>query len=122
MRFEIPGRLAGMNEYTAAQRSNAYAGANMKKRDGLKIACIARSALRKYKAKKPVILHFTWIEQNRRRDKDNITGYGHKVIIDALVQAGILHDDGWDYVAGYTDSFDVDKKNPRIIVEIEEVD
>lgn len=119
-RFEIPGRLAGMNEYTEAQRANAYKGGAMKKRDTERIAWIIRSQLRGYKAKPPVIVHFRWLEPNRRRDVDNICGYGHKVILDAIVRAGLLRNDSQAYVVGLTDSFGVDAKNPRIVVEIEE--
>lgn len=120
-RFQIDGRLIGFNEYSQLQRTNAYAGAKKKRTDTERIAWIIRSTLRKYKAEAPVIVHFAWYESNRRRDMDNVAGYGHKVILDALVKAGVLHDDGWQYVMGFTDRFAVDKAHPRIVVEIEEV-
>ena len=33
------------------------------------------------------------------------------------MKCGNLQDDGWDYVTGYLDRFQVDKENPRIVVE-----
>lgn len=41
--------------------------------------------------------------------------------MDALVQAGILENDGWKQIKGMADYFEVDKKYPRIEVRIEEV-
>ena len=73
--------------------------------------------MRRVKFTKPVFLLFTFYEQDRRRDRDNVASYARKVIQDALVKAGTLEDDGWDYVTGYLDRFEVDKKNPRIVVE-----
>lgn len=39
---------------------------------------------------------------------------------DALVKTGILKNDTWNYIEGYSIDFFVDKDNPRIEVEIEE--
>lgn len=64
---------------------------------------------------------YTWYEPNKRRDKDNISSFGRKVIQDALVQCGVLEGDGWKHVAGFSDRFEVDKTNPRIEVLIREV-
>lgn len=82
--------------------------------------CI-KNKLRGVKIVKPVTLHYVWWEKDRRRDLDNISGYGHKVIQDALVACGVLKDDGQRYIVGMSDSFKVDKYYPRIEVEIEEM-
>ena len=37
-------------------------------------------------------------------------------------EAKILENDGWKQIAGFEDRFYVDRKNPRIVVEIEEED
>lgn len=49
------------------------------------------------------------VEPNRRRDQGNIPSFDRKVIQDALVGAGVLEDDGWNYAAGFSDRFGVDK-------------
>lgn len=69
----------------------------------------------------PTIMHYRWIEPNRKRDKDNISSFGRKVIQDALVKGRYLAGDGWNHIEGFTDEFEVDAKNPRIEVTFEEV-
>lgn len=51
-----------------------------------------------------------------------MSGFGHKVIQDALTQMHVLDNDGWANIIGFEDLFFVDNKNPRIEVEIEEVE
>ena len=116
----IPGRLPGMNEYTSAQRANRYKGAKLKA--DAQDLCVwqIKQQLKNVKISRPVRLHYIWYEQNCRRDLDNISGFGHKVIQDALVQCQVLKDDGWKEIVGYTDTFAVDKKNPRIVLILEE--
>jgi len=116
-RLTIPGRLPGLNEYTTACRTNHMAGARMKQDSQDIILWSIRSKMRRVHFTKPVFLLFTFYEKDRRRDRDNVASYARKVIQDALVKAGTLEDDGWDYVTGYLDRFEVDSKNPRIVVE-----
>lgn len=118
----IPGKLPGLNDYIAAERTNRHKGAKMKADSGDIAAVAIRRCMRGIRLEKPVSMEYTWIEPNRRRDKDNISSFGRKVIQDALVQAGVIRDDGWKYVAGFSDRFEVDKKNPRIEVRIMEVE
>ena len=89
----------------------------MKRRDQ-RIIC---SHLPKVRFKKPVIIAYHFFEPNSKRDKDNIAGYFHKIFQDALIQAGIIENDGWKYIKGFSDDFDVDKANPRIEIEIREI-
>lgn len=117
----IEGRLAGLNELIAAERSNRYMGAQMKRSAQAYVAYAVRSQLRGVRFTRPVRLLYSFYEPNKRRDHDNVAGFAHKVIQDALVECGVLADDGWDEVAGFSDSFFIDKKRPRIVVEIEEV-
>lgn len=122
IKLVIPGRLPGLNEYIAAERTNRYRAAAMK-RDAERLVLLhTKKCLRKWRQTgRPVLMRYTWYEKDRRRDMDNISAYGRKVIQDALVKGGYLKGDGWQHVIGFTDSFAVDKKNPRIEVEIVEV-
>ena len=113
----IPGRMPGLNEYTAANREHRNSGANMKKQHEASVLWNIKSQLRGVKFTGPVFLVFTFYEKDRRRDHDNVSGFAHKVIQDALVKGGVLQDDGWGYVSGYFDLFEVDKKKPRITVQ-----
>ena len=51
---------------------------------------------------------------------DNISSFGRKVIQDALVDCGVLKNDGWKNISGFTDMFFVDSQNPRIEVILKE--
>jgi Holliday junction resolvase RusA-like endonuclease len=113
----IPGRLPGMNEYTDACRTNPQKGNKMKQDAQHAIMWLIKAQLHRMRIEKPVFLLFTFYEQDRRRDRDNVSSFARKVIQDALVKCGTIQDDGWDHVTGYLDKFEVDKKNPRIVVE-----
>ena len=118
--FTIPGRFPGLNEFIAASRQHrgTWSGGNqMKRKDQNYIV----QFIPKVKFKKRIFIEYNFFEPNTRRDKDNISGYFHKVFQDALVQAGCIPDDGWKYIRGMADYFDVDKGNPRIEIRIEEV-
>ena len=113
----IPGRLPGLNEYTNACRTNPQKGNKMKMEAQEAVMWQILSQMRRCHFDRPVFLLFTFYEQDRRRDKDNVASFARKVIQDALVKCGTLQDDGWDHVTGYLDRFEVDKDNPRIVVE-----
>ena len=93
----------------------------MKADNGNIVAVAIRQCLRGVRIEEPVFMEYTWIEPSRRRDKDNISSFGRKVIQDALVNTGVLKDDGWKHVVGFSDRFEVDKASPRIEVLIKEV-
>lgn len=119
-RFTIPGRLDGLNEYTRECRANKYSG-NKVKRANQRLVLQALASHRIKPVKRPVILHCRWVEKDRRRDYDNVR-FGIKFIQDALVEMRIIPDDSPNWVLGYTDKFEHDKKSPRVEVEIVEVD
>ena len=93
----VKGKLNNMNDYIRALNTNRYKGADMKKDNESRY------------------------EPDKRRDLDNVSAFGRKCIQDALVDTKVLQDDGWKNIVGFTDEFYVDKKNPRIEVDIEEV-
>lgn len=117
----IPGRLDNLNDYISAERSNRYKGAKMKETNGRIVMCAIRKCLKGVRINSPVFMEYRWVEKNRRRDMDNISSFGRKVIQDALVTGGVLKNDGWDNIVGFSDIFLSDKDNPRIEVLIREV-
>lgn len=117
----IPGRIEGMNEYIAAMNADRHKGNKLKRSRTEEVAWHCRSQLRGWRPTPPVWLAYRFYEPNRKRDKDNIAGFAHKVVQDGMVLAKVLKNDGWDYVAGFADDFAVDKKRPRIEVTIAEV-
>lgn len=117
----IPGKLPGLNDYIDAERTNRHKGAKMKADIGNTIAVEIRQCMRGVRIKSPVFMEYLWIEPNRRRDLDNISSFGRKVIQDALVSTGVLKNDGWKHIVGFSDRFEVDKEHPRIEIIIREV-
>lgn len=115
-KFIIPGKLDGLNKIILANRTNKYAGAALK-RQNENVVALAIAAARIKPIPNPVFIKFFWYEPNKKRDKDNIAS-AKKMIIDALVRSGIIQNDGWKYIIGFSDSFDIDKDNPRIEVEL----
>jgi len=120
--FTILGRLDGLNEYTEANRTNPHKGGKMKKDNENTVMWAIRQQLRGLHINSPVKLNYTFYELNKKRDLDNISSFAHKVIQDSLVKTGILKNDGWNEIIGFTDQFYCDKNNPRIVVEIVEVE
>lgn len=115
----IPGQLPGANDYIAAERANRHKAAKMKRDAQSYIAWYIKRDLRGVRIKRPVVLSYTWWEKDRRRDKDNIA-FAKKFIQDALVQQGVILDDGWSEIQGFSDDFKVDKTRARIEVRIRE--
>ena len=120
-KLTIPGKLPGLNDYIAAERTNRHKGAKMKADNGNIVSAAIRQCLQGISIENPVYMEYAWYESNKRRDHDNVSSFGRKVIQDALVQCGVLQDDGWKHVVGFSDRFEVDKENPRIEVKIREV-
>lgn len=127
--FTVPGTLPGLNDYLKAERKftrcggTAHSVGNDMKQENQMLICNAiRLQLKRLKIRQPVHISYKFYEPNRRRDLDNIAGVAHKFIQDSLVRCGVLADDGWAQITGFSDAFFVDRHNPRIEVTIREVD
>lgn len=114
--FTIKGSLAGLNELIAANRK-CWATGNKLKRKNMDMvkAAIYEEGLKGYKCREPVGINFYWYEKNQKRDKDNISS-AKKYILDAMIEAGLIRNDGWKNVEGFKDRFDIDKDDPRVLV------
>lgn len=119
-RFVIQDALCTLNEYTRVSRGNMQASARLKREQERRIGWAIKQYLKNWRTQKPVYIVFTWIEKNKRKDKDNVA-FAKKFILDALVKCRIIPDDGWDNIAGFDDRFAVDKENPRVVVDIYEI-
>ena len=119
MIIEYPGRLPGLNEIIAAakQGKGKYQPyALMKEQYTSEIGWLAKK-LPRYSR---VNITITWYEPNRRRDPDNVSG-GQKFILDGLVRGGAIKDDSQRYINNIEHRFEVDRENPRIEIEVQEV-
>lgn len=70
----------------------------------------------------PIVIHYRIYAKDKRRDRMNIASAFDKSFEDALQKAGMIANDNWVSVYGATFEFHIDKENPRVEVEIEEVE
>ena len=114
-KIEIPLKLPSLNEYINECRKNKFAGSTMKKQ--------VQSDIGWYINKlptfnKPIKIHFTWVEANKRRDYDNVS-FAKKFILDAMQECGKLENDNRKWVTGFTDSFELGDEY-KVILENKE--
>lgn len=138
-RFDIPGTLDGLNEYTDACRTNRHVGAKMK-RDNEESVYWAIKAAGLKPMKPPIVVRILWVEGLRSgkrafrpRDRDNIQS-SVKFILDALraptkreammgaYRAGVIPDDDYGSVVRITHAHRLNRTHPHILVELEEVE
>ena len=126
-RFTIEGRLPNLNDLISCERVQfktrtgrfATKGSVLKKKWQKHCVNYIRKDLKNLKLDKPVTIHYHYFEIDKRRDLGNIHAFAQKVIEDALQESGVLKNDNWQWVKGFTADFDVDKTNPRIVVELD---
>lgn len=112
--------MPGANEYIDACRRNQNGANKLKAKTENSIMWAVKAQLRGVCFDRPVEMRYTWYEPNKKRDKDNIA-FARKFVQDALVRARVLKNDGWAQIAWFSDRFCVDKKQPRVEIEISEV-
>ena len=127
---KIYGRYHGektfpsLNNLLAAYGSTPYKGNAMKQK--FQNICVneVRTQLRKYKAEKPIIIHYYIYEPHKGkiRDVGNIVAMIDKCVQDSLVKAGIIVDDNPKYVKNFTHDIFYTEATPGFEVYIEEVD
>ena len=116
IKITIPGELPDINQIIKASKMHYGAYAKLKKENTEKVVWLAKKLPKVEK----IDLSITWYCKNRRKDKDNISGGGTKMILDGLVEAGVIRGDGWKQIGDITHKFKIDKENPRIDVCIKE--
>ncbi len=69
-----------------------------------------------------VKVKFTWFPVDARKgDVSNVCCIHDKFFMDALVEAGKLEDDNYDFIKNVSYHFgEIDRTNPRVQIEIEE--
>lgn len=70
----------------------------------------------------PIAIHYRIFAKDKRRDRMNIASAFDKSFEDALQKIGLIANDNWASVYNATFEFHIDKDNPRVEVEIEEVE
>jgi Holliday junction resolvase RusA-like endonuclease len=124
--FFIPGRLPGLNELIGVARGTRGRGSVMAAA-AQKATYTNRVALyvieQRPRGSKPfpapVHIDLTWFEKDRRRDPDNIVS-AKKFVLDGLVKANVIENDGWEHIAGFSERWVVDKNRIGVCVKIRE--
>lgn len=99
---EIKIKLPSLNEYIRVCRANKYEAAEFKRTVERQIGFYI-DHLPVFMT--PVRIDFTWIEETKRRDYDNVCA-AKKFILDALVKYGKLQDDNRRNVCEFRDRFE----------------
>ncbi len=118
MQITIKGEFPTLNEVIKVSKAHPMAYANQKK-DYTALALLHLNNKPKIDYKADWI--FTWYRKNKRTDPDNIQ-VGTKYILDAFVKKGIIENDGWNQINSIKHKFAVDKDNPRVEIQIKEVE
>lgn len=117
MEITIPGTFTTLNEYIAANNINRYESAKIKREETERVVLECYNLRGVKPSKYPLKVTFHWYCPNRKSDPDNIA-FAKKFILDGLVEAGMLQNDGWKQIASLSDFFHIDKANPRVSVSL----
>lgn len=118
MMLKIEGELTDHNAFIAGLNRSRWIGAGIKRDETSRVAMEIRhnrdiQPVQNY----PVRIIYHWYSKDRRKDIDNVA-FAKKFINDALVDTGILKNDGRKCISGFEDFFYIDKEHPRVMVEI----
>ena len=121
----VKGFKSGLNELLAGRmynrRTKKY-GNQVKNRNDALCAKYIKSTkeLCGVKIDKPIIIHYAFYCENKMHDRMNIASAFIKSFEDALQKCKVIKNDGFDDVLTPTLYFELDRKNPRIEIVIEE--
>ena len=68
----------------------------------------------------PVTLEFDFYCVNACERPYTVSDSGHRWIVNALVAAKVLPGAEWKYINGFVDTFQIDAKDPRVVMRIVE--
>lgn len=114
IRFEIKGSLPSANEVIALAKKSPFAYSSLKKKatNKVKMSCLNIAEINT-----PAHFEITYFCKDKRKDLDNIA-FAKKFIFDGLIKAKKIPNDGWGEISSWEESFAIDKKNPRIVIQI----
>ena len=82
-----------------------------------------RVQLRRWKAERPIIIHYIFHEpaRGRKRDVGNVVAFFDKVFEDAAQDVGVIKGDDPRYVVNFTHDFEYTDGTPYVEIYLEEV-
>lgn len=105
--FFVEGKFPDFNQMIKLSKSHYLAYSSMKKKWTKKVAEAAIEA--KITPGDSIYLKLEWHEPTKRRDPDNIAS-AIKFVLDGLVTAGVIPNDGWKQVLGWDNKLVHSKK------------
>ena len=117
--------IRGLNELLAGRmydyRTKKYHNAVKASNDKICL-CAIRKYMPKVKINNPIRCTYYIYAQDKRHDRGNLYSATEKSFLDALQQAKVIINDGFDNVMDSRFFTEVDRSNPRIEVVIEELE
>ncbi len=115
----IPGELPDLNAFINATRRNRFLSAKIKKEATEIVAWESKRQIPSnfLPISVPFFVEFHWYCKDKRKDKDNVS-FAKKFILDGLQESGVIAQDTWNIIIGFSDYFYIDKNNYRIEVII----
>lgn len=120
LKIVLQGEYTDLNSYSTAERTHRHKAAQIKRHETRRVWADTKSQMNSQGLRienYPVKVHFDWFCTNRKKDPDNIA-FAKKYLLDGMVEADLLPNDGWNQIAGFSDDFHIDKENPRVEVTI----
>lgn len=114
--FQILFPPLTLNEFININRSHWSKGARLKKDYDSQIAWAIKLAGIK-KLETPISIHMHFILPSKRADRD-AHFINAKFLADALVDCQVIPDDRFDTIVGWSFSWEINPKNPSILVTI----
>lgn len=127
-KVEVYGYDSGLNELLAHQekrydprtRRMRVFNTEKSKNDRLCIKSIEKfSNLNGVHIDAPIFVHYHFFCKDKMRDKTNVAYAFCKSFLDSLQYCKVIDNDGWANIENVDFTFEVDKNNPRVVVEIE---
>lgn len=117
--FVVLGELPDLNKIIKLSKSHYMAYSTAKKRATEQvIAAAIQRGVKPVPEDIKIDISCLWTCSSRRKDPDNVH-HGVKYILDGLVSAGILFNDGWKQIGSISHDQRVGKV-PQVFVQIEE--
>ena len=110
---KLPFPLVTLNTYINAERRNKYMAASIKKKATEK--CRLMFLGKKYKT--PIELEIMWVQKDKRKDVDNIA-FAKKFILDGMVEAHAIPNDGQKHVTGFRGEHILIGKEECVLIKI----
>jgi len=115
-KFTISGELPDLNTIIDEAKRGWQPYSRLKEVNTDRVAWTCK----KLKPFNKIDVDIEWICKEKRKDKDNVM-VGTKFILDGLVKAKVIKNDGWKEIGEIRHSFYTDKESPHINVILTEV-